>query len=256
MIILYYLVYTLWFGLSLLPLRVLYWLSDVLFFIVFYVLHYRRRTVWLNIVTSFPEREVEEHRDIERRFYRWFCDYLVESVKLMTMSREEIQKRMVFKGSEAVDQCVNDGQSCVIYLGHYCNWEWVTSLPFWISDKAQCGQIYHVLENKEFDNIFLRLRQRFGAICIPMAETLRRILQYKQKNQPVVIGYIADQVPHWNNIHHWCQFLHHDTPVLTGTERIAKKTGHAVFYLDINRVKRGYYGSDLSVRSRVSLDYT
>ena len=250
MIILYYLVYTLWFGLSLLPLRVLYWLSDVLFFIVFYVLHYRRRTVWLNIVTSFPEREVEEHRDIERRFYRWFCEYLVESVKLMTMSREEIQKRMVFKGSEAVDQCVNDGQSCVIYLGHYCNWEWVTSLPFWISDKAQCGQIYHVLENKEFDNIFLRLRQRFGAICIPMAETLRRILQYKQKNQPVVIGYIADQVPHWNNIHHWCQSLHHDTPVLTGTERIAKKTGHAVFYLDINRVKRGYYEAEFRLITR------
>ena len=117
----------------------------------------------------------------------------------------------------------------------------MTSLPLWVSPKGQCGQIYHPLENKWFDRMSLRFRQRLGAVCIPMAETLRRLLQYREEGQPVVIGYISDQVPFWNNIHHWCQFLNHDTPVLTGTERLARKTGHAVFYLDIQRVKRGYY---------------
>ncbi len=246
----YYIVYALWYLASLLPLKVLYVLSDALYYIIFYVLHYRRRTVWVNLVTSFPEREPEEFEEIEKKFYRWFCDYIVESIKLMTISREELKKRMVFKGTETVDQCVNEGQSCAVYLGHYCNWEWITSLPFWVSEKAQCGQIYHPLENADFDKLFLKIRQQWGAQCIPMAETLRHIVEYRRKKIPVVIGYISDQVPFWWNIHHWCNFLHHDTPVLTGTERIAKKMNHAVFYMDVRRVKRGYYEAEFKLITR------
>ena len=248
--LLYYIVYALWYLLSLLPFRVLYWLSDFIFVIVFYVIHYRRRTVWVNIVTSFPEREPEEHKVIERNFYRWFCDYLVESIKLMTMSREQLKRRMVFKGTELVNELTENGQSIAAYLGHYCNWEWVTSLPLWVTPKAQCGQIYHVLENSEFDKLFLDLRQRHGAVCIPMAETLRRLAEYRQKKQPVVIGYISDQVPFWNNIHHWLDFLNHDTPVLTGTERLARSAGHAVFYIDVERPKRGYYVAEFKLIAR------
>ena len=83
-----------------------------------------------------------------------------------------------------------------------------------------------------------------------MAETLRRIVKYRQEGRPVVIGYIGDQVPFWNNIHHWCQFLNHDTPVLTGTERLARQTGHAVFYMDVRRVRRGYYEAEFQLISR------
>jgi KDO2-lipid IV(A) lauroyltransferase len=107
-----------------------------------------------------------------------------------------------------------------------------------------------VLENQEFDKLFLKLRQRWGAVCIPMAETLRRLIQYRQANQPVVIGYIGDQVPSWNNIHHWCQFLNHDTPVLTGTERLARQTGQAAFYLDVRRLRRGYYEAEFKLITR------
>lgn len=224
--------------------RVHYVFSDMLFFIVFHVLHYRRRTVWVNLVTSFPEKPEEELLDIERRFYRWFCDYIAETVKLLTISRSEIRRRMVFKNPEVIDRCVAEGQSCAVYLGHYCNWELVTSLPLWIADGAQCGQIYHPLENKLFDRLFLRLRERLGAVCIPMNETLRRIVEYGREGRPVVIGYISDQVPFWWNMHHWCDFLHHDTPVLSGTERIARKLNHAVFYLEVNRVARGRYEAE------------
>lgn len=253
--VMYYTVYALWYAASRLPLRVLYVLSDVLFVLVFYVFHYRRRTVWVNLVTSFPERPEEELKDIERRFYRWFCDYVVESIKLMTMSRDELKRRMTFRGTEQVEQCVSEGQSCAVYLGHYCNWEWITSLPLWLSDKAQCGQIYHPLENADFDRLYLKMRQRMGAVCIPMAETLRRILQYKREGRPVVIGYIADQTPFWWNIHHWCSFLHHDTPVLTGTERIAKKLGQAVFYMEVSRPRRGYYEAEFKLITRDSKAY-
>ena len=247
---LYYLIYGCWYLLSLLPLCVHYVLSDALYFLVYRLLHYRVKVVRKNSSESFPEKDASELRHIERGFYHWFCDYIVESVKLLTMSQRQMKRRLVFKGTDVVDQVVAEGQSCAVYLGHYCNWEWITSLPLWVTPAAQCGQIYHAIENPLFDRLFLRLRQRFGAVCIPMAETLRRIIKYRQEGRPVVIGYISDQVPFWNNIHHWCQFLNHDTPVLTGTERLARQTGHAVFYMDVRRVRRGYYEAEFQLISR------
>ena len=247
---LYYLIYGCWYLLSLLPLCVHYVLSDALYFLVYRLLHYRVKVVRKNISESFPEKDASELRHIERGFYHWFCDYIVESVKLLTMSQRQMKRRLVFKGTDVVDQVVAEGQSCAVYLGHYCNWEWITSLPLWVTPAAQCGQIYHAIENPLFDRLFLRLRQRFGAVCIPMTETLRRIIKYRQEGRPVVIGYISDQVPFWNNIHHWCQFLNHDTPVLTGTERLARQTGHAVFYMDVRRVRRGYYEAEFQLISR------
>ena len=204
--VLYYLTYAVLWLFSLLPMWVHYLISDGIYVVVYHLVGYRKKMVRKNLSDSFPEKSEAEIVEIEKDFYRWFCDYLVETIKL-----------------------------------HYCNWEWITSLPLWVTPKAQCGQIYHVLENSEFDRLFLNLRQRMGAVCIPMAETLRRLAEYRQKQQPVVIGYISDQVPFWNNIHRWLDFLHHDTPVLTGTERLARSAGHAVLYIDVERPRRGYY---------------
>ena len=247
---LYYITYIVSYLISLLPLWILYGLSDVIFLIIFYLVKYRRPLVRKHLQESFPEKSEQEKKRLERQFYQWFCDYLVETIKMMSMSERQMKRRMTFKGSELINQIVKDGQSCAIYLGHYCNWEWVTSLPLWVTREALCAQIYHVLENSDFDKLFLNLRQRWGAVSIPMAETLRRIIKYKQEGRQVVIGYISDQIPYWNNIHHWLPFLNHDTPVLTGTERLTRQTGHAVIYLDIQRVKRGYYEAEFKLITR------
>ena len=248
--ILYYLTYAVLWLFSLLPMWVHYLISDGIYVIVYHLVGYRKKLVRKNLSDSFPEKSEAEIIRIEKDFYRWFCDYFVETIKLLTISRQELKRRMVFKGAELVNKLTENGQSCAVYLGHYCNWEWITSLPLWVTPKAQCGQIYHVLENSEFDKLFLKLRQRMGAVCIPMAETLRKLAEYRQQRQPVVIGYISDQVPFWNNIHHWCPFLNHDTPVLTGTERLARSAGHAVFYIDVERPKRGYYVAEFKLIAR------
>ena len=245
--LLYYLTYAVLWLFSLLPMWVHYLISDGIYVVVYHLVGYRKRMVRKNLSDSFPEKSEAEIINIEKDFYRWFCDYLVETIKLLTISKRNLKRRMVFKGTEIVDEIVESGQSCAVYLGHYCNWEWITSLPLWVTPKAQCGQIYHVLENSDFDQFFLNLRQRMGAVCIPMAETLRRLAEYRQKNQPVVIGYISDQVPFWNNIHHWLEFLNHDTPVLTGTERLARSAGHAALYIDVHRPKRGYYVAEFKL---------
>jgi KDO2-lipid IV(A) lauroyltransferase len=245
----YYLLFGLWYLLSLLPMRVHYLLSDLIYLIIYKLAGYRVKVVRSNLESSFPEKTKEELRSIERRFYHCLCDYFVETVKMMTMSERQMRRRMVFSGTEAVAECVANGQSCAVYLGHLFNWEWITSLPLWVRKEAQCGQLYHALENPVFDRLFLALRQRWGAECIPLTDILRKTIEYKRKQQPTVIGYIGDQVPHWNNIHHWCQFLNHDTPVMTGADRIAKKNGQALFYIDVRHPRRGYYEAEFKLIS-------
>ena len=199
----YYILLTVWYLLSLFPLWIHYLLSDLLYLIGYKIFGYRKAVVKSNLASAFPEKSKDELLQIERGYYHFLGDYLAESVKLMTISKKSLKKRLVFKGTEVINEIVESGQSCAVYLGHYCNWEWITSLPLWVTPKAHCGQIYHPLENQVADLIFLRLRQRMGAECIAMQDTLRKVLEYKNQNQPIVIGYISDQKPFWNNIHHY-----------------------------------------------------
>ena len=248
--ILYYIILAVWYVFSLLPMSVHYVISDVMFWLLYGLAGYRKDVVRKNLKESFPEKSEEELRRIEHGFYHFFCDYLVETVKLMTISQKEMKRRIVFRNAELVDEIMGSGQSIALYLGHYCNWEWVSSIPLWVNPNAWCGQVYHPLENKDFDKLFLQIRKRMGAHSIAMQDTLREVVKHKRENQPIIIGYISDQKPHWVNIHHWVDFLHHDTPVLTGTERIVHKMNHAVLYLDIQRVRRGYYEAEFKLVTR------
>ncbi len=236
--------------LSRMPLRIHYCISDVMYLITYHCIHYRRKVVRENLTSAFPEKPLKEIKKIEREFYHWFCDYIVETFKMATISREEMSRRMVFKGTEAIEQCWAEGQSCGVMLGHYCNWEWVSTLPLAMSQKGLCAELYHPIENPETNDFFLQLRQRFGSVCIPMERALRDIVKYRQEGRPLVIGYIADQKPNWRNIHLWMPFLNHNTPVFTGSERIIKRTGQAFFYGDVRRIKRGYYECEFRLIDR------
>ena len=245
--LLYSILYAFWYALSLLPLRVLYVVSDVLCLLISRVVKYRHRVIWNNLKVSFPEKSEEELRHIERGFYHYFCDYLVETIKLLSISEEELHRRMTFTGTEELNRVLSSGQSCGVYLGHLGCWEWITSLPFWVPEGVQCAQIYHPLENAAFDRLFLRLRERTGSKCIAMNDTLREVVRLRREGKVACIGFISDQKPHWVNIHHWVDFLHHDTPVLTGTERIIRSSGYATFYGKITRPRRGYYNCEFQL---------
>ncbi len=226
--------------LSLLPLRLLYCLSSALYLIVYHVARYRRPLVRKNLTDSFPEKTEAEIIGIEKAFYAWLCDYFVETLKLLSISKAGIMRRMKFVGHEQIAQSMSQGRSCSLYLGHYCNWEWVTSLPLLVTEGI-CSQIYHPLENKATDLLFQRLRSRFGSVNIDMDSSFRTIVSWKRQGKPNTVGYIADQVPGLHNVHCWVDFLNHDTPVFTGAEKITMMTGADVFYADIERPRRGYY---------------
>ena len=171
----YHIIRTLWKLMSLLPMGVLHLLSDLLYFPLYYVARYRRKVVRKNLVNAFPEKTGKEIEEIEKKFYASFCDYVMETVKLMSISPEKIKKHIRFEGIEEVERLVSqEGRSCVIYMGHTFNWEFVTSLPLHFKDpKIQLGQIYHPLANKAMDRLFLELRNQYGSESISMANAVR-----------------------------------------------------------------------------------
>ena len=239
----YYIIGGIWWLLSLLPLKILYLFSDMLYVLVHHVIGYRKKIVRKNLTNSFPEKSLDEIKQIEKGFYHFFCDYIVETIKQFSISKEEMKRRMVISGVEEMkDRMEKENKTfCFIYLGHFCNWEWIASLPYWVPNDILCAQIYHPLYNKAFDKLFLRIRNKFGGECIPMKETLRRIIELRRAKQKTSIGFISDQAPKWNSIHHFVDFLNQETPVFIGTEKIAKQVDALVYYGDVRRVKRGFY---------------
>ena len=170
----------------------------------------------------------------------------METVKYFSISEREIRRRMTFEGVDEVNRYLAEGKSSVLYMGHYCNWEYVASMQYWLPE-IHCGQIYHPLYNKAFDRLFLKLRGQFGGDNIPMKETLRHILRLSQGEKKVMVGFIADQAPGWQAMEHWTTFLNQETAFFLGTERIGKKMDAAIYYVNIKRVKRGYYHAELEL---------
>ena len=235
----YYFFYSIFWLLSLIPLKVLYAFSDLICPLV--KSRYRRKIVRQNLEQSFPEKSKKELEEIEDRFYHLLCDYMVEDLKLFSMSKKTMMKRMTFSGLEHIKEGFDNGKDYMFaYLGHFGNWEWIASLQYWMP-YAHCSQIYHPLYNKVSDRIFLKLREQYGGECIPMKQTLRRILEIHKNGEKVVVGFISDQLPKWNSIHHFSPFLNRETAVFTGTEQIAKRLGAMVYYAHVTRPKRGYY---------------
>jgi len=240
---------------SLLPLRVLYCLCDIIFPIVYYLVRYRRKVVRQNLQSAFPEKTEAEIVSTEKRFYHFFCDQFAEQIKLFSMSKKQMMRRMQFTGLENIRQAAADGNHFIfVMLGHYGNWEWIASLQYWLPE-IHCTQIYHKLENPVSNKIFLELRNQYGGECIKMKDTFRRLLQLRSDERPVVVGFIADQQPKWNAIHHFTPFLHHDTAVFTGAEQLAKKLGAAMLYGHVTNPRRGYYQCEMQPMTTDSKAY-
>ena len=235
-------VYRIFYLISLLPLRVLYGFSDVLAYLAYYVVRYRRGVVRKNLTTSFPEKSPKEIIAIEKRFYRWFTDYFFEAIKLLSISEEELNRRFTITNSNEIEACFEQGQNVAAILGHYCNWEWLSCVGKDLPANRMCGLIYHPLYNKAFDDLFLRIRSHeANGKPIPKQDILRQLVTNKQNGTMSIFGYISDQVPKWENIHCWLPFLNHDTPVFTGGEKIMRRMNDAVYYAELTRPRRGYY---------------
>lgn len=230
-------------GVGALPWPVLRALSSGIAWLAFRVVRYRVDVARRNISKSFPEMSEREVDATLRGFYRFLADYFVETVKLGVMKPDEMRRRMKFENIEEVNDDLRAGRNVSIFLGHYCNWEWVSSMPLWLdldTGAVPC-QIYHPLANVAADRVFGDIRRRFGATNLPMATSAKTLMEMSMKGIPSITGYIADQTPSWRAVHHWIPFLHQDTPVFTGAEKISRKIHAAAYYLDMRMEERGEY---------------
>lgn len=227
--------------LSYIPFRILYIISDVLYYFVYYVFRYRRHIVRKNLSESFPQKSEHEIKKIEKDFYSFFTDNILESLKMFTISQKEIVRRMKFTNIEEINEVTRKGKSISLYLGHYANWEWVSSIPLHTDKDVVGAQIYHKLSNKNMDRLMKYIRERMGAVCVDMHKTARYVTEMAADNKVCIIGFIADQSPRKKDSRYFLRFLNHKTPVLTGTEKITKHYDFEAWFLEVNRVKRGYY---------------
>lgn len=223
------------------PLRILYVLSDLIYPLVYYIVGYRREVVRKNLESSFPEKSEKEIREIEKRFYRHFCDYVLETVKLMHISDEEMRRRMRFTNPEYIEQLRSDGRPIFLYLGHQANWEYIISITMWTSPEFTAGQIYHPLSNKVMDKLIYRLRSRFNTVGIPQKQALRAIITMVRDGKHPLLGFIADQRPPRRPEPEWMTFLNQDTPIITGGEAMGRKLNAHFVYGSMKCVRRGYY---------------
>lgn len=244
-VVLLYIVRALIYAISYLPFGVLYKISDVLFFIMFYVIRYRRKVVQQNLRNAFPEKSEAERNQIERAFFSFLADLFIETIKGFTISKEELHKRCVYVNLDITETLYKNNTSCIMVLGHYGNWEWAgqsfktyTNYPAYI--------IYKPLNSKPFDTLIYNMRSRLGLKLIAMNNVYKDMLQLR--GQAALTAFIADQTPH-PEFAYWTTFLHQDTPVFPGTEKVARKFNYPVVYATIKRIKRGYYTVTFEVLS-------
>ncbi len=242
---LYYLFFGITWLITLLPLRILYILSDFIFLLLYFFPSYRRKIVMENLVNSFPEKTHEEIKVIAKKFYRHLSDIFVETFKIMHMQEKEQKRRFTYSNLEVIDRLREEKRDIVGLLGHYNNWEWPTMLPEYMKYKSVI--IYKPLQNKYFDRFMNRQRSKDGMILTPMSHVLREIIKYRQKKINTLSIFISDQTPAKKDIKFRMPFLNQDTPVFTGAEKIAVRYDMAVVFFNIQKIKRGYYNLDVEL---------
>jgi len=248
---LYSITYTWCFFLALFPFWLLHLASGTVYFIIYYIVGYRKKLVRKNLRNAFPDKSPKEILSIEKAFYHHFCDYFFETVKLLTMSESQMKKHFVFKNEDIIQNFLNQGKPVILLLGHFGNWEWVTSITLWIKsdENLVIGQIYRPLRNKVSDSLFIRIRKRFHSVGFNKYDVYKDIIKMRKAGKNWLLGFMSDQKPSGNHPHIQVRFLNQDTSVLTGTEKIAHHTAAAVCYLDVRKTKRSYYEGTIELVS-------
>ena len=242
----YYVVYGVLYGLSLLPMWLLYPLADGLALLLYYVIGYRRKVTRSNLRLAFPEKTEEELVRIEKKFYRNFVDNFIETIKLLSASQAFIKKRFAIDNPEILDNFYAQGRKCQLHLGHSFNWE-VANAAMPLICRYPFIVAYMPVENKIFERLLLHLRGRTGSILLPATRMQRAILPYR--NTQYLLTLVADQAPGNPSQSYWLNFFGHPTPFVRGPERGARIGDIPAVFVRFYKTRRGYYRVSLTTLS-------
>lgn len=235
----YLLFYLIILPISYLPYRALYLLSDFLYLVLYRIAGYRKAVVHTNLVNSFPEKSAKEILNIEKEFFRHFCDLILESIKAFTISEKQAQNRFKTRNPELPNKYFEQGRNIAIVGGHYGNWE-LLAITIDRQIRHKTIALYKTMTNKFFDKKMTKSRSKYGLTLLSLGEyRVKGIDQFKNETSATIFG--SDQSPRKLQKAYWMKFLNQDTPVQFGLEKFARKYNTPVIYGDIHRLKRGFF---------------
>ena len=234
----YYVVYGFLYLISLLPFRVLYFISDIFYGLTYYIIGYRKNVVMDNLKIAFPEKTEKERIQIAKKFYHHFIDTFIETIKMLSITEKELRKRFTINIDE-INALYDSGQNLLIVSAHFFNWE-IANAGTSLFIKYPLLTAYIPVKNKAFDKLIYNLRTRFkNAVLIDATNFRKEVYPYLRKR--FALGLVADQKPAQPRAAYWVPFFGKLTPFVFGPEKMSKGSNTAVAYLHFYPVKRGYY---------------
>lgn len=238
----YHLLYGFLYLLSLLPWRVLYFIGDCIYLLIYHVFGYRKEVVFSNLAIAFPEKTIDERTKIAKEFYHNFIDTFIETIKLLSTSDKDFANR--FSGNfDVLKELYATGKSVQFHSGHFFNWEYINWGIAKYSPYTFLG-VYAPIGSKAFDKIMLKLRARYGTVLIP-SYTFKTIFHQYAKSQ-YALGLAADQsAPPERS--YWVSFFGKLAPFVNGPEKGAVVNNTAIVFVHFYKIKRGYYQADMEL---------
>ena len=224
---------------SKLPLRILYWLSDFIFVILYFVVGYRKKVVFQNLKNSFPEKSDSELKIIRKKFYHNFCDYLVETLKSFTITSHELRVRVQYLNQDIFHEAKAENKNVILLAGHIFNWEWFNAFAT-VVPQEKSFPVYRKVQSSIWEQKVKEIRNRFGNHALEAKEVIRHIFKNANDGNSVYM-FVADQTPHVSEVTYGLNFLHQKTPAFVGYDKLSTRMDLAFVYCEMKKVKRGYY---------------
>ena len=224
---------------SKLPLRILYILSDIIFFLMYNLVGYRKKVVTENLKNSFPKKSESEIDKIRTSFYRNFSDYIVETFKSFTISSKELRVRVQHINQDVFHDAKSENRNVILLTGHVFNWEWFNALAT-IIPQENCFPVYRKVQNSFWEEKIKGIRNRFGNTALEAKEVIRHILRNPNDGNSVYM-FVADQSPHVSEVSFGLNFLNQKTPAFIGYDKLSTRMDLAFVFCEMKKVKRGYY---------------
>lgn len=251
--IVFYITYPFIWLVSILPMFILYLISDFIYVLLYHVFGYRKEVVLKNVSYAFPEKSEKEKQQIVKKFYKHFTDIMVESIKAFSISEKEILKRYSYKNPELVNKYAKKGKNIALVGAHLANWEWSINAPLVL--KSNIFGAYNKLRNEIFEKKLLASRQKFGVSGARTSDFIEFINQKIKNNIQGAYILLSDQSPMVEKTFYWSNFFGVKVPIHTGAEMIAKKFDLVVINYRAKKIKRGYYEVDFELITENPRDF-